>query len=227
MPFSTAVTDRERDKFIESPAGETSVRVYVSNETGTAVPVTGTFTAGVASPTGPFRVTVATITDTSANPIVTALTNRVSLSIRNLSVTTTVYMGPTGAVTADNTPGTAGWDIGPGEDFHIDLDESNGFYMITPATETATLKIMEIASNSAGGGGGGGSSLTLKQEVPAGAIPGNTFTLTQVPTSNESVLFFVNGQMQIQGIDYSVSGFTITTTVSLTASETVSAFYWY
>ena len=31
MPFSSTVTDRERDKFVEHPNGETSVRVKVSN----------------------------------------------------------------------------------------------------------------------------------------------------------------------------------------------------
>lgn len=219
MPFSPAVTDRERDKFVENPSGETSVRVLVSNESGSEVPVTGSF--GVSGPTGPFKITPVTITDTASNPVPTPLTNRVSVSIRNLSATTTVYFGSALIVTPDNAA-TGGWDIGPGEDFHLDLDDSNLFYMIAPSGESAVVKILEIASN----GGGGGSSLVQYQEVPSGAIPGNTFTLSQIPAGDAYVAFYVNGELQTQTVDYTISSNVITTTVSLTATETVNAIYW-
>ena len=219
MPFSPAVQDRERDKFVENPAGETSVRVYVGNETGQDIPVTGNF--GVSGPTGPFKITPVTITDTASNPIPTPLTNRVSVSIRNLSAITTIYFGSALTVTPDNTS-TGGWDIGPGEDFHLDLDDSNLFYMIAPATETAVVKILEIASN----GGSGGSSLVRYKEVPSGAIPGNNFTLSQIPAGDAYVDFYVNGELQTQGVDYTIASNVITTTVSLTATETVDSTYW-
>lgn len=95
------------------------------------------------SPTGPFYITVATVTTVAANPIGAALTNRVSLSIRNKSAVNTVYFGASNTVTADNTA-TGGWEIGPQEDFNIDLDATNSFYLIS--TGAAIVKIMEIAS---------------------------------------------------------------------------------
>jgi hypothetical protein len=96
------------------------------------------------APTGPFKVTRATVGDTAANPLSAALTDRVSLSIRNKSGSVTVYFG-TATVTADNTV-TGGWEIGPNEDFNIDLDASNVFYLIVPSTQSAIVKILEIAS---------------------------------------------------------------------------------
>ena len=37
MAFSPATRDRERDKFLEHPSGETSVRVFTSGGTGSVV----------------------------------------------------------------------------------------------------------------------------------------------------------------------------------------------
>jgi hypothetical protein len=99
----------------------------------------------ILAPTGPFQITVATVTDTAANPIAVALTDRVSLSIRNKDATDTVYFGSSAAVTADNTA-SGGWEIGPGEDFNVDLDSGNVFFLITPAGQSAVVKILEIAS---------------------------------------------------------------------------------
>ena len=219
MTYSPVVLDRERDKFIEKPSGETAVRTYVVNATGEEIPVSGNF--GVSGPTGPFKITPVTITDTASNPVPTPLTNRVSVSIRNLSALTTIYFGSALTVTPDNAA-TGGWDIGPGEDFHLDLDDSNLFYMIAPSGESAVVKILEIASN----GGGGGSSLVQYQEFPSVSIPVNTFTLSQIPAGDAYVSFYVNGELQIQGVHYTIASNVITTTVSLTVTETVNAIYW-
>lgn len=143
MPFSPVVLDRERDKFVENPSGETSVRVMVSNQSGDAVPVVGAF--NISAPTGPFSITVANVTDTAANPIALALADRVSISIRNRSAVNTIYFGNSNLVTADNTS-TGGWEIGPEEDFNIDLTDANVFFLIAPSGQTATVKILEIAS---------------------------------------------------------------------------------
>jgi hypothetical protein len=145
MPFSPVVLDRERDKFVENPAGETSVRVYVGNGVGQDIPVSGNFDVQFSAPTGPFDVTNATVTDAAANPIATPLANRVSLSIRNESNSVTIYFGKNSSVTADNAS-TGGWEIGAREDFNIDLNDANLFFLITPTGTSAAVKILEIAS---------------------------------------------------------------------------------
>lgn len=227
MPFSTAIQDRERDKFVEKPVGETSVRVFVSNETGDAIPVTGSFsaTSSYAAPTGPFLVSVATITDVSSNPIPVPLTDRVSLSIRNLSTTDTVYIGPSIGVTADNTA-TGGWDIGPGEDLHLDLNDANLFHAITPTGTSAQIKIMEISSN---GAGGGGSSLTAVKEIPSGAVDGSntTFTISQIPASESRFLLFQNGLLLTVTTDYTRVGATITMTTAPAIGQELLCWYEY
>jgi hypothetical protein len=105
----------------------------------------GSMDVHILAPTGPFLISVATASSVVANPLGSALTDRVSLSIRNKSATVTVYFGTSVAVTADDTA-TGGWEIGPGEDFNIDLDSSEVFYLVTPAAQTAVVKILEIAS---------------------------------------------------------------------------------
>ena len=105
--------------------------------------VSGSF--NIAAPTGPFNISIATANSTASNPLGAPLSDRVSLSIRNKSPTVTVYFGKDNTVTADDTA-TGGWEIGPGEDFNVDLNDSNVFYLITPAAQTAVVKILEIAS---------------------------------------------------------------------------------
>lgn len=64
------------------------------------------------------------------------------------------------------------------------------------------------------GGGGGGSSLTWIQEAPAGAVNGVnvTFTLSQTPSADAIVNLTLNGvgQRQGPGLEYTISGATIT-----------------
>jgi len=144
MPFSSAAIDRERDKFIEKPNGETSVRVWVSNDTpAEAIPVSGSF--NISAPTGPFQITVFNVSDTAADPLPSPLAFRVSVSIRNRSATNTVYFGKTSSLTPDNAA-TGGWEIGPEEDFNIDLTDDNVFFLIAEPGKTSTVKILEIAS---------------------------------------------------------------------------------
>ena len=51
-PFSTTTQDRERDKFIQRPTGETSVRTWVSNDSSEPIPVSVDFTKdGATTPT--------------------------------------------------------------------------------------------------------------------------------------------------------------------------------
>jgi len=99
----------------------------------------------IKAPTGPFLVTTVTVADTAADPLTAALTDRVSLSIRNKDLADTVYIGPANTVTADNAA-TGGWEIGPGEDLNIDLDDTNVFFLIAETGKTPLIKILEIAS---------------------------------------------------------------------------------
>lgn len=98
----------------------------------------------IRAPTGPFEISVFTVTDVARNPIPVSLTARVSLSIRNKDPANTIYFGDAN-VTADNSA-TGGWEIGPGEDLNVDLDAGNVFFLITTATQRALVKLLEIAS---------------------------------------------------------------------------------
>lgn len=117
------------------------------SDIGTVVKTLAKIVSGeinIKAPTGPFEITVGTATDTATNPLIAPLADRVSLSIRNKG-TETIYFGKTAAVTADDTV-TGGWEVGPGEDFNIDLQDTQSFYLITESGKTATYKILEIAS---------------------------------------------------------------------------------
>lgn len=225
MPFSPSTLDRERDKFVENPAGETSVRVFVSNETGDEIPVTGSFSAAPA-PTGPFTITVVTVTDTASNPLASAYTDRVSLSIRNKSAGTTIYVGKDLTVTADDTA-TGGWEIGPNEDFNIDLDDSNNFTLIAPAGQSATVKILEIAGTGAGGGGGG--MLSRISESPTGLInnANSIFSISQSPAGAEYFDLYLDGLLLDVTTHFTRTGTTINMVTAPNFGQTLRAVYWY
>lgn len=76
-----------------------------------------------------------------------------------------------------------------------------------------------------GGTGGGGGGSTFSQGVPAGAVPGSTFTLSSTPDSPDSVLFFVDGALWYQNSEYTISGATITTLVPLEAGQLPYAYF--
>lgn len=103
---------------------------------------TGTF--NYLAPTGPVSITVSSVTPIAMNPLVAPFPDRVDLSIRNKGPNT-IYYGPTAGVTADDMS-TGGWEILKNEDFHIELNDSQVFYLITAAGESAVVKILEIAS---------------------------------------------------------------------------------
>lgn len=222
MPFNSAIHDREHDKFVECPTGETAVRVCVANESGDPIPVTGNF-AGSAIPAGPFKITVGTATDVSTNPIASPLSDRASLSIRNKSATVTLYVYPNATGTPDDTA-TGAWEVNPQEDLNLDLDDSNVFFIVTPAGQTAVYKILEIASTSAGGGGSTGTPI---QEQLTGAVNGvNTvFTTSQTPVNVGSFQLFVDGVYQRTPAHYSRVGTTVTLVTPPTAGQEVDAVY--
>jgi hypothetical protein len=76
----------------------------------------------------------------------TALLNRNSLSIRNLSNTNTLYVGFTSGVTADSVNGTtSGWDVGPQESFNLDITDDIVIYGICETGKPVKIKVMELA----------------------------------------------------------------------------------
>ncbi len=224
MPFRQATLDREFDKFLENPAGETSVRVYVANDSTDPVQVDGNL--NISSPSGPFKITAVTVTDTAANPLASAFTDRVSLSIRNKSATDIVYFGKDLTVTADDTA-TGGWEIGPNEDFNIDLDSSNNFTLITTSGQSATVKILEIAGTGAGGGGGG--MLNRISEAPTGLInsANSIFTISQSPAGSEYFDLYLDGLLLDLTTHYTRTGTTINMVTAPLFGQTLRAVYWY
>lgn len=80
-----------------------------------------------------------------------------------------------------------------------------------------------------GGGGGGGGSSTIVQEAPTGTVDGvnATFSLSTPPTANANVLLWLDGIVQYQGIglDYTISGTTITMATPPVSPQTLWSFY--
>lgn len=74
------------------------------------------------------------------------------------------------------------------------------------------------------GGGGGGTAF---QETPAGAVNSSnvTFTLSQAPGSAAALDLFLDGLILYQGVDYSLSGSTITMTSPPLFGQTLYATY--
>lgn len=79
------------------------------------------------------------------------------------------------------------------------------------------------------GGGGGGAAGTPQQEAPSGAVNGVnvTYTLSGTPVSNASVTLWLDGIVQYQGIglDYTISGSTITMATAPVTNQTLWATY--
>lgn len=66
----------------------------------------------------------------------------------------------------------------------------------------------------------------VNNEIPAGAIDGNnaTFTLANVPAAN-SLALYLRGVLQEPGVDYTLSGSTITMALPPLAGSYLRAFY--
>lgn len=73
----------------------------------------------------------------------------------------------------------------------------------------------------------GGSTGAAFQEVPSGTINGSnvTFTITTAPTTAAGFELFQDGLVLVQGVDYTISGTTITMTVAPNFGQTLYAVY--
>jgi len=86
------------------------------------------------------------------------------------------------------------------------------------------LTLTELATIQQIDGGG----YFIYNETPSGTIDGvnATFTLSKTPNPTASLTLTLNGQVLIQGSDYTLSGDTITmTTIPLTGMELKAPFY--
>ena len=61
-------------------------------------------------------------------------------------------------------------------------------------------------------------------ESPAGAFPGNTYTLSYTPTL--LLAFCYNGSVLRRGVDYTIAGATVTLVFSTNSGESVYALYF-
>ena len=75
--------------------------------------------------------------------------------------------------------------------------------------------------------GGSGSPVTYFAETPSGTINSSnvTFTLANSPTSNECVIVILDGLTQYNGIDYTVSGSTITFVSAPATGSSIFTYY--
>lgn len=110
---------------------------------------------------------------------------------------------------------------------------SSAFNPVLPTEITTPGATIQV--NPAGNGfqvvppvaGGVGIFGTPAQEVPSGALNGInvTFTTSNVPISNASLSLFLDGLIQIQGTDYTISSSTITMTSAPLSGEKLYAVY--
>lgn len=92
-----------------------------------------------------FRITTMNVTDVAAPVPATALAARVALSITNLDAAEILYVGKS-TVTANQALGiTAGWEVGPGESFNIDIGSTLILYGRAEAGKTILVKILEVS----------------------------------------------------------------------------------
>jgi len=128
-----ALEDLERKKFDLNADDEVIVRTSAE----------GTFT-----PTGlneSIKITTMTITDTESALPATALTNRNAISIYNKSATITIYIGPTGVQAGDAVGTTSGWEIPAQTYLNFDITANISLYAVAPSSQSALIKVMEIA----------------------------------------------------------------------------------
>lgn len=74
--------------------------------------------------------------------------------------------------------------------------------------------------------GGGGSSVLQDGETPSGTINGSNtaFTLSYTPSNPNGVIVVLNGVVQYNGTDYTISGTTITFTTAPVSGSTIFAY---
>lgn len=91
-------------------------------------------------------VTTLNVVDVAAPIPSSALADRNSITITNLSATDTIYISSSPLVTADRVVGTtSGHEIGPLESFNINITDAIILYAISESGKTILTKVMEVA----------------------------------------------------------------------------------
>lgn len=135
MPLSSNINNREFDKFTTVSGDLTAVRVDGAFS-GNFIP-SGLKTA--------IKTSTFYVTDVAAPIPGVALLGRNSLTITNLDMSETLYVGPS-TVTADRVVGTtSGHEVGPGEGFNIDITDAVILYGIAETGKTILVKATEVA----------------------------------------------------------------------------------
>jgi hypothetical protein len=135
LPSSTV--QREHNKFDLNSDSEVAVRVIADGVDVTATP------AGLRNS---FLVTTLDVTSTAIALPTSPLTDRNAMTIRNLSATDSLYIGPANTVTATETVGTlSGRKILPGEDFNIDVKDTVVIYGIAESGKTVRVQVFEVS----------------------------------------------------------------------------------
>jgi len=104
---------------------------------------TGTFTPSGLSTD--FKTTTLLVGDTETALPTTPIVGRVSISIRNLSSSNSVYIGLTGVTAGDGISTTNGWNLDPNSSFNMDLAADIVIYGICTGGNTAIVKIAEVS----------------------------------------------------------------------------------
>jgi hypothetical protein len=106
------------------------------------------------------------------------------------------------------------WQVPTNYNWNL-LDLIFGGSVTIPALSVASFTIANLGSVLAA---------SFVNEAPSGAFPGNTYTLSYVPSL--LLAFCYNGQVQRSGVDYSVTGAVVTLTFSTSLGDSVYAIYF-
>lgn len=114
-----------------------------------AVNVVGEFDANVTTtPSGlqtSFKIRLFEVTDTAIALPTTALTDRNSLSIRNLDQVEILYIGDSNVEADEGVGDTAGWQVGPNETVNLDIKDTIIIYGIAESGKTIKVQTFEAA----------------------------------------------------------------------------------
>lgn len=91
------------------------------------------------------KITTMNVTDTRGKVPATPLAQRNAMAISNMSVSDTIYVGPSNVVAGRGIGTTAGWEVGPSETFNVDITENIELYAVAEAGATVLVKILELA----------------------------------------------------------------------------------
>lgn len=91
------------------------------------------------------KITTMNVTGTAGKVPLTPLAARNAIAVSNLSPGDTIYVGPSNVVAGRGIGTTAGWEVGPGETFNLDITENIELYAVAETGVTVLVKVLELA----------------------------------------------------------------------------------